>query len=304
MSDDNTASGASKGKFWALALAMAFLVTALVPAMPALAASADSDQGSGAGQSPSEFIGPAVSEHQQAEHRVQWAPDLTAQTERHESMFDVKKSPVEGKRQTAASSETFYLPVQGAPPQVDQTSLSVSSTEEPSSSGIIAAPHVPNIRDSSQPAASGRAALRETKSSPILASYPGPVTSSPSDVLIVSAEDSVGPLSMELLARPNINSVDWYDARSATPLLGDLTPYDVVICFSDYYWGDPNAMGDVLADYVDAGGKIIMATFCWYPGDTIVGGRFLADGYAPLNSQDYDNHFSTSTLGTYDETPS
>ena len=64
---------------------------------------------------------------------------------------------------------------------------------------------------------------------------------------------------------------------SVTPTLGTLQTYDAVLVFTDAAIDDPTEFGDVLADYVDAGGGVVMAAFS--TGVAPVGGRFLSDGY-------------------------
>jgi len=52
-------------------------------------------------------------------------------------------------------------------------------------------------------------------------------------------------------------TVDYYDASVATPNLPLLLTYDCVLTWANYAYADSNAFGDNLADYVDAGGKVI-----------------------------------------------
>jgi PKD repeat protein len=70
-------------------------------------------------------------------------------------------------------------------------------------------------------------------------------------------------------------------AGTATPDLATLAPHDVVLLWADIVWDDPVTLGDVLADYVDGGGAVVMATHAleaaWRPA-----GRFEDDGYPPF----------------------
>jgi subtilisin family serine protease len=121
-------------------------------------------------------------------------------------------------------------------------------------------------------------------------------------VLIVHADEGDGePLRTILQGYPDIELVDIYDARSSIPSLTLLEGYDIVITWSNYAYADRNAMGDVLADYVDAGGYVIQATFSWV--DTSgwgLGGRFVSESYSPFTSPNVGNHFAYADLGTYD----
>jgi len=76
--------------------------------------------------------------------------------------------------------------------------------------------------------------------------------------------------------------VDVYDVRFATPSLTDLQRYDSVMVWSNYPFGDPVAMGDVLADYVDAGGAVVLNSV-WTSGFGIAG-RIVSDAYSPLTT--------------------
>ena len=120
-------------------------------------------------------------------------------------------------------------------------------------------------------------------------------------VLIVHADDGDGePLRSILQAYPDIEGVDVYDARTSTPSLTFLQGYDVVITWINYRFADRNAMGDVLADYVDGGNSVIQASFSWVDNyDWGMGGRFVTEYYSPFTSDNYGNHFDYASLGAY-----
>lgn len=56
-------------------------------------------------------------------------------------------------------------------------------------------------------------------------------------------------------------SVDILDVRLATPSLATLQAYDALITWSNLDYADSVAMGDVLADYVDGGGGVVVAVY-------------------------------------------
>jgi len=118
-------------------------------------------------------------------------------------------------------------------------------------------------------------------------------------VLLVQADDSPSPLISGLLSYPDIAGVAIFDARTAIPTLAQLQAYDVAIVWSNYVYYNSTAIGDVLADYVDAGGKVITAPFSWAVG-WAMGGRYITGGYSPFTGLGLSNHYSTSCLGTYD----
>jgi hypothetical protein len=72
--------------------------------------------------------------------------------------------------------------------------------------------------------------------------------------------------------------VDYWDARLATPTLTELSQYDSVLTCAYSGYADPVGMGDVLADYVDAGGRVILGQFCY----AALAGRIMTPGYCPV----------------------
>jgi hypothetical protein len=81
------------------------------------------------------------------------------------------------------------------------------------------------------------------------------------------------------------DSVSFFDARNSTPTLGELLEFDAVLVYSDGSFQDNAAMGDVLADYVDQGRTVAIATFAfWDPEDQVgISGRLATDGYLPFS---------------------
>ncbi|MEF8767711.1 PEP-CTERM sorting domain-containing protein [Candidatus Accumulibacter contiguus] len=87
---------------------------------------------------------------------------------------------------------------------------------------------------------------------------------------------------------------------NGTESAAQLNAYDSILLYSNSAVGYPS-FGDTLADYVDAGGGLVAATFLY---QTIGGGygqsygRLQSDGYLPYDS--YIDNYSNSSLGTYD----
>ncbi|MDP8208069.1 MAG: T9SS type A sorting domain-containing protein [Candidatus Electryonea clarkiae] len=102
-----------------------------------------------------------------------------------------------------------------------------------------------------------------------------------------------------------IGETTYIDCRNSIPELEDLLEFDVVMTWSNYsYFGNGGAaMGDVLADYIDEGGAVIVCVFALYnqPGNLGIGGRLLEDEYLPV---DINGSYTSGafTLGDYDET--
>ena len=123
----------------------------------------------------------------------------------------------------------------------------------------------------------------------------------PADVLLLASDDDPTILRTGLAAFPDINSVDYFDARVVAPTLPDLVPYDVVIAMSNDSWADSVATGDVLADYVDGGGKVIDAVGCFDTGGGWeLAGRFVTGGYEPFVHG--TTEFFAHSLGSFDPT--
>jgi subtilisin family serine protease len=112
---------------------------------------------------------------------------------------------------------------------------------------------------------------------------------------------------------PNIGTLDILDGETSTPNVDYLLQYDVVVLASNYYFADSSTLGNNLADYVDAGGRVILlaGTFDADEGWAL-DGRIMTAAYSPLAPEYYseawadavsfENHPITqgvSSLSTY-----
>ena len=123
----------------------------------------------------------------------------------------------------------------------------------------------------------------------------------PASVLIVIADAAAAatPLQSALLGQ-GIPVVD-VDARPGgpAPALSTLQPYDVVIVWTNSAPSpDGVSWGNVLADYVDGGGDLVLATFAWYGPTFDIDGRIAGPGYSPFDSGAL--LLSGSQLGAHD----
>jgi hypothetical protein len=82
----------------------------------------------------------------------------------------------------------------------------------------------------------------------------------------------------------SLGVVDVFDVSTATPTLPQLLAYTAVLVFSDTGFFDAVALGDVLADYVDGGGVVVIATFAYNINP--IGGRIVTGNYMPLSLGD------------------
>ena len=85
----------------------------------------------------------------------------------------------------------------------------------------------------------------------------------------------------EMTASGKFASVDQFDACSATPTLAALLAYDAILAFSNSPPTNPSGLGDVLADAVDAGRYVTIATYGMSLSWAITG-RMQTTGYNPL----------------------
>jgi len=89
-------------------------------------------------------------------------------------------------------------------------------------------------------------------------------------------------------------------ARSYTPTVAEMEPYDCVICWPNYTYFNAAQFGDNLADYVDGGGAVVLPEFNFYSGWALQG-RIMTAGYSPWPMTNTGG-FSTQNLGWYDPT--
>jgi hypothetical protein len=72
---------------------------------------------------------------------------------------------------------------------------------------------------------------------------------------------------------------------SPVPTLAQLRSYQSVLVFSDYPFNDPVAMGNVLADYLDQGGGVVLQTFAFATNTSYsIQGRVSTNGYLPFTT--------------------
>ena len=83
----------------------------------------------------------------------------------------------------------------------------------------------------------------------------------PYRVAVVGASDntSLMDVQLKLSATGLFGTVTTFDVATTTPLLSDLSSFDSVLVFSDRCFANSTALGDTLAEYVDAGGGLVIA---------------------------------------------
>ncbi|MDP8207086.1 MAG: carboxypeptidase-like regulatory domain-containing protein, partial [Candidatus Electryonea clarkiae] len=121
----------------------------------------------------------------------------------------------------------------------------------------------------------------------------------PIDVLVAPAEDTFTDNLLGFLTEfDEIDEFGYFDARTGTPTLEALQEWDVVITYANNGYNDRPAMGNVLAEYVEEGGAVILTLFAFYSGWEITG-SFSTDGYFPITPAGAD--FGLGAMDEYDE---
>lgn len=121
------------------------------------------------------------------------------------------------------------------------------------------------------------------------------------DIAIVAAAGTTqaNDVVAKLTATGEFNTITYINAQTVTPTLEQLQAYDAVICWSNNTFQNAEGLGDVLADYVDAGGGVVVAVFA--TSTTTVGrslgGRFRSGGYEIIPTQG-GNTTGAASLGT------
>jgi len=83
-------------------------------------------------------------------------------------------------------------------------------------------------------------------------------------IVVVHAETNeswVADVQGKLASSGEFSSVGTFNANVGTPTLAQLLAHDAVLLSSDFSFADPVALGNNLADYVDAGGGVVNMAF-------------------------------------------
>ncbi|MFC2087179.1 LamG-like jellyroll fold domain-containing protein [Bacteroidota bacterium] len=99
-------------------------------------------------------------------------------------------------------------------------------------------------------------------------------------VLLVAAENDVNYINdvkTKLMNTGKFKKVDTYNAYSNTPTLAYLSNYDAILVWRNNGFNNATTIGDNLADYIDAGGGVVIAH--WATSTYSIYGRFNTDNY-------------------------
>ncbi|TVS19950.1 MAG: hypothetical protein EA424_06450, partial [Planctomycetaceae bacterium] len=103
--------------------------------------------------------------------------------------------------------------------------------------------------------------------------------------------------------RTKLENLGWFDSitvihvNSTTPTLETLQAFDSVVLWSWNTFANSTQLGNVLADYVDGGGGVVIQTFATSSTTYSPQGRWRTDGYHPIAQTGWTSG-SSLTLGT------
>jgi subtilisin family serine protease len=141
-----------------------------------------------------------------------------------------------------------------------------------------------------------------------IASYPNQVKlksvgqlAAVSNVLILTPDDNVSDVETILDAYDDIEADVYPKADLPSITLADLEGYDIVFATNNTQWlasggVEPSVIGDLLADYIDDGGKVIVNQFAYSYDAWKLEGRFIDDQYGPFIPSTTDEEI-VATLG-------
>lgn len=136
----------------------------------------------------------------------------------------------------------------------------------------------------------------------VLAGY-GQAYAAPIKTYFWGADNNVPAVQTDILGADVrfdlINSAN-NSGDASTPTLSFLQQYDSVLVWTNNFPTDATTLGNVLADYVDGGGHVVLSTFWGQEVHSIQGGagQIFNSGYSPLINPDRDAYTSAS-LGAY-----
>src|SRR5262245_34975009 len=117
-------------------------------------------------------------------------------------------------------------------------------------------------------------------------------TASAQKVLLCAADDTAATedVRAKLVATGLLSQVDVLDARTGpTPSLATLLTYDAILTWSNYPYGEPDAMGTALAGYVSAGHGVVQAVFSVTTDPSLaLTGRWGTGGFNAFASSSID----------------
>jgi hypothetical protein len=121
-------------------------------------------------------------------------------------------------------------------------------------------------------------------------------------VVILTPDSDVSDIATILDGFDDVTVAIFPHASLATITASDLAPYDIVFTTNNTQWlqagnVSPVTIGNVLADYLDQGGKVIVNQFAYSYDAWKMDGRFITEQYGPFTPSTTDAEVDVS-LGT------
>ncbi len=104
----------------------------------------------------------------------------------------------------------------------------------------------------------------------------------PGPAVLYGPSEGDDPAYRAAIAAAVAGTCDYYDARAGVPSLDLLLTYTCVHVWANFAFFDNVAYGNVLADFVDAGGNVVLGAFCAYTSGNFLDGRIMDPGYSPV----------------------
>jgi hypothetical protein len=101
-------------------------------------------------------------------------------------------------------------------------------------------------------------------------------------VAIVESDPGDAPVA-QLLATGLFSSVADINVNSSTPTLAQLQGYSAILVYTNFIPANGTALGNVLAQYVNGGGGLVLSTYS-FSNPWAIGGQIMTPGYSPLTN--------------------
>jgi PKD repeat protein len=204
---------------------------------------------------------------------------------------DISLNPLEFNLDlTTGASSSQYLTINNNGDELLEASLSIGSTRM--RSGIPELIYGPATNNQAIDPSISLSKIISPRSKKIISTS----RRSYSVLYVNTLNGSSSLLTSSLSNLSNVSQFDESNASEGTTTLAYMQGYDVVIVASNGAFSSPTSLGDNLASYSDAGGKLILlnATMC-SGGDWALAGAITSSEYMPLGIANYE---SSSISGT------
>ncbi|MBU6402664.1 MAG: hypothetical protein KGS61_20275, partial [Verrucomicrobia bacterium] len=141
---------------------------------------------------------------------------------------------------------------------------------------------------------------RQQSSAPVSVVAAAPSPAAPRVAILGAATPAEnGDLQYKLRTTLLLRGVDVIPVTTNDPVptLAQLLPYDAVLVYDSQPFDSPAGLGDLLADYENAGRGVVVALYAEDASKSPLGGRLLADDYVPW-AKSIDNFGHSLTLVT------